>query len=230
MFFWTPCVIGGIIMDYSTPRRIMAMRTVYAYTEGTLEPLDREYFKNTLRFLPGVASVGAISKPAVPPPPRATLGFEVHYDPAKLNLADLHKRLLERGFQTVTIQELPGETQALPAAKVTAPVTAELFTPVAPNGVKEVLFRVDGLVTIQEVRRMRENLRGTPGIYEFYSMVPEAADEPWAGDVGLVDVQFDPVRITEESLRDLIERVEGCHVVGWKALAGNLNFPWPLSN
>jgi copper chaperone CopZ len=204
--------------------RIMAQKTVYAYTEGVLEPLDREYFKNTLRFLPGVSGVGAIVKPVVEPPPQASLGFEVHFDSAKLTIEEISKRLKERGFK-VAIQELDASTAVM--SSTAAPV-ADVYSPVSPNGNKEVLFRVAGLVTVKEVREIRGNLSGTLGVRDFFSMVAEAADEPWAGDTGLVDVQFDASRTNEETIKALIERVHGLHVTSWKTLPSNLNFPWPL--
>lgn len=201
----------------------MGQKTVYAYTEGILEPLDREYFKNTLRFLPGVSSVTSINKPVVEAPKQATLGFEVRFDDTKLNAAEIEKRLRERGFAVTALQEVStASTAPAPAAAM------DIYSPVAPNGNKEVLFRVNGLVTIKEVRELRKTLGGAIGIRDFYSMVAEAADEPWAGDVGLVDVQFDAARTTEESIKALIEKVEGLSVIGWKTLPSNLNFPFPL--
>lgn len=201
----------------------MALKTIYAYAEGVLEPLDREYFKNTLRFLPGVASVGAIAKPAVEPPAGATLGYEVRFEDAKLNVAEIEKRLRDRGFKIAAIQEAPAV-----AAAAATPTVVDIYSPVAPNGNKEVLFRVNGLVTVKEVREVRHSLKGALGIRDFFSMVAEAADEPWAGDVGLVDVQFDASRTSEEAIKSLIEKVEGLQVVGWKTLPSNLNFPFPL--
>jgi copper chaperone CopZ len=200
----------------------MPHKTVYAYTEGLLEPLDREYFKNTLRFMPGVSSVGTISKPAIEAPQAATLGYEVHFDDSKLNVPEIEKRLKARGFTVTAIQEVAGT-----AAPATVAAPADIYSPVAPNGNKEVLFRVNGLVTVNEVRTIRTKLAGAIGIREFYSMVAEAADEPWAGDVGLVDVQFDASRTNEEAIRAIIERVPGLSVAGWKTLPSNLNFPFP---
>ena len=200
----------------------MAQKTVYAYTEGVLEPLDREYFKNTLRFMPGVGSVGAIAKPAVEAPKQATLGYEVVFDDTKLNVPEIEKRLRARGFSVAAIQEVASAN--VPAAAAAA---ADIYSPVAPNGNKEVLFRVNGLVTVNEVRTLRTHLKGAIGVRDFYSMVAEAADEPWAGDVGLVDVQFDASRTNEEAIRALIEKVKGLKVIGWKTLPSNLNFPFP---
>lgn len=201
----------------------MALKTVYAYAEGVLEPLDREYFKNTLRFMPGVAGVGAIQKPAVEPPAQGALGYEVRFDDAKLNAGEIEKKLRERGFRVAAVQEVTGLAPAAPA-----PSVVDIYTPVAPNGNKEVLFRVNGLVTVKEVREIRQALTGALGIRDFFSMVAEAADEPWAGDVGLVDVQFDASRTSEEAIKALIEKVEGLSVAGWKTLPSNLNFPFPL--
>ncbi len=203
----------------------MATRTAYAYAQGMLEPLDREYFKNTLRFLPGVAGVGAIGTPSLPAPAGASLGYEVRFDPAKVSVEEIQKRLIERGFRVAAVQDAGADTAP---AKVTATPVQDIYSPVAPNGTKEVLFRVEGLVTILDVRRIREALDGTPGILGFFSMVSEAADEPWAGDTGLVDVQYDAARLTEHQLKDLIERVQGLKVTTWKFLPNNLNFPFPL--
>jgi hypothetical protein len=202
----------------------MGQKTVYAYTEGILEPLDREYFKNTLRFLPGVSSVAAIQKPVVEAPQNATLGYEVRFDDTKLNSVEIERRLKDRGFAVAAIQEVASAATNAPATQT----SMDIYSPVAPNGNKEVLFRVNGLVTVKEVRELRKTLTGSIGIRDFYSMVAEAADEPWAGDVGLVDVQFDAARTNEETIKALIEKVEGLSVHSWKTLPSNLNFPFPL--
>ena len=62
----------------------MPDKTLYAYTEGVLEPLDRDYFKNTLKFMPGVKGVGAIDKPSVAAPANTIYGIEVRFDDTKL--------------------------------------------------------------------------------------------------------------------------------------------------
>ncbi len=206
----------------------MAEKTVYVYTEGLLEPLDREYFKNTLRFLPGVSSVGVIGKPAIPAPAGASLGYEVRFEPSKLTLEEIEKRLQERGFKVSAIQEVPKEAVNVPDRADALPNVTDVYAPVAPTTVREVLFRVAGLVTVNEVRRVRESLQGLGGVHGFFSMVAEAADEPWAGDTGLVDVQYDSTQVKEEQLKDLIEKVHGLKVTSWKHLPNNLNFPFPL--
>jgi hypothetical protein len=204
----------------------MADRVVYVYAQGIVEPLDKEYFKNTLRFLPGVTSVGVIRNPVVAPPAPDHLGYQVQFDDRKLNAEDMRKRLLERGFTISAIQEVPAGAVSDKTTKVVS--AKDVFSPVSPHGTKEVLFRVAGLVTIHEVRQIRERLEGTPGLFGFFSMVAEAADEPWAGDTGLVDVQFDVSRLDEQTIKEMIERVPGVQVTSWKSLANNLNFPWPL--
>ena len=206
----------------------MSQRTVYAYTEGLLEPLDREYFKNTLRFLPGVTGVGLIGKPVVERPAGASLGYEVSFDDTKLTTEEIEKRLGERGFQVTAIQEVPTSAGNVPDRSEALANVTDVYALVAPTTMREVLFRVAGLVTINEVRQINAIFKGTPGIEGFFSMVAEAADEPWAGDVGLVDVQFDSEKVAEETMKDMIEKVPGLKVNSWKHLPNNLNFPWPL--